>query len=55
MSVPAGLDPRGLPLAVQLVAKPGSEAMLLAVAAQLEQARPWPRTATQPKEVTTHG
>jgi amidase len=45
MSVPAGLDPGGLPLAVQLVAPPGNEARLLAVAAQLEQLRPWPRTA----------
>ena len=45
MSVPAGLDPRGLPLAVQLVGRPGSEAVLLGVAAQLERLRPWPRTA----------
>lgn len=45
MSVPAGLDPDGLPLGVQLVAKPGGEAMLLGVAAALEQVRPWPRTA----------
>jgi amidase len=47
MSVPAGLDPRGLPLAVQLVAPPGNEARLLSVAAQLEQLRPWPRTANR--------
>ena len=45
MTVPAGLDPDGLPVAVQLVAPPGGEARLLAVAAQLERARPWPRTA----------
>ena len=45
MSVPAGLDPRGLPLAVQLVAPPGGEAQLLAIAAQLQQLRPWPRLA----------
>jgi amidase len=45
MSVPAGLSPTGMPLAVQLVGRPGSEATLLAVAAQLEQLRPWPRTA----------
>ena len=45
MVVPAGLDPRGLPLAVQLVAPPGNEPRLLSVAAQLEQLRPWPRTA----------
>jgi amidase len=45
--VPAGLDPRGLPLAVQLVAPPGNEARLLSVAAQLEQIRPWPRIANR--------
>jgi amidase len=48
MTVPAGLDSRGLPLAVQLVARPGGEATLIAVAAQLEQLRPWPRVAAQP-------
>ena len=47
MVVPAGLDPRGLPLAVQLVAPPGNEARLLSVGAQLEQLRPWPRTANR--------
>jgi amidase len=40
-SVPAGLDPDGLPRAVQLVARPGEETTLLALAAQLESARPW--------------
>jgi amidase len=45
MTVPAGLDPRGLPLAVQLVAQPGGEGQLLALAAQLEELRPWPRVA----------
>lgn len=45
MAVPAGLHPNGTPLSVQLVAKPGGEALLLAVAAQLEKLRPWPRTA----------
>jgi Asp-tRNA(Asn)/Glu-tRNA(Gln) amidotransferase A subunit family amidase len=45
MSVPAGTDPRGRPLAVQLVARTGGEAVLLSVAAQLEQLRPWPRIA----------
>ncbi|MEO6886537.1 MAG: amidase family protein [Jatrophihabitantaceae bacterium] len=45
MVVPAGLDPTGQPLSVQLVGRPGSEALLLSVAAQLEQQRPWPRTA----------
>jgi amidase len=45
MTVPAGLAPDGLPLAVQLVGRPGSEATLLQLAAQLEALRPWPRTA----------
>jgi amidase len=45
MAVPAGLDPRGLPLSVQLVAPPGGESRLLAVAAQLEELRPWIRVA----------
>ncbi|HEX4755614.1 MAG TPA: amidase family protein [Candidatus Dormibacteraeota bacterium] len=45
MVVPAGLHPDGMPLAVQLVGRPGSEAMLLGVAHQLEALRPWPRTA----------
>ncbi len=45
MAVPAGLHANGTPLSVQLVARPGGEAMLLAVARQLEALRPWPRTA----------
>jgi len=45
MSVPAGTGPSGTPLAVQLVGPPGSEATLLAVARQLEAARPWRRVA----------
>ena len=40
-SVPAGFDGDGLPLAVQLVGRADDEATLLALAAQLEQARPW--------------
>jgi amidase len=46
MTVPAGVHPfRKTPLAVQLVAPPGGEAILLAVAAQIEQAAPWQRIA----------
>jgi amidase len=45
MAVPAGLHPSGTPLSVQLVARPGGEALLLSIAAQLERVRPWPRTA----------
>lgn len=48
MTVPAGLDPSGQPLAVQLVGRPGAEAMLLSVAAQLELQRPWLRTVPSP-------
>jgi amidase len=40
-SVPAGFDSEGLPLAVQLAGRPNDEATLLALAAQIEQARPW--------------
>lgn len=45
MSVPAGRHPTGTPLSVQLVARPGGEALLLQVAAEIEQLRPWPRLA----------
>ncbi|WP_346657001.1 hypothetical protein [Streptomyces sp. F001] len=41
----AGHLPSGAPCAVQLVGRPGSEAELLGLAAQLEAARPWQRTA----------
>jgi amidase len=44
-SIPAGMSANGLPLAVQLIARPHDEPTLLAVAAQLEQARPWPAIA----------
>ena len=45
MVVPAGVHRSGLPLSVQLVARPGGEALLLSVAARLEALRPWTRTA----------
>ncbi|MEU6197272.1 amidase family protein [Streptomyces sp. NPDC047061] len=45
MSVPFGTLPSGAPCAVQLVGRPGSEAVLLEVAQQLETLRPWQRTA----------
>jgi amidase len=44
-AVPAGMHPVGVPMAVMLTAKPGSEALLLSVAKQLEGLRPWPRHA----------
>ncbi|GAA2896968.1 amidase [Streptosporangium fragile] len=45
MSVPYGMHSSGTPIGVQLVAAPGGEAQLLALAAQLEAAHPWPRHA----------
>jgi amidase len=41
MSVPAGFAVDGMPLAVQLIGRPGEEATLLSLAAQLEAERPW--------------
>ncbi|HEY1484610.1 MAG TPA: amidase family protein [Micromonosporaceae bacterium] len=45
MTVPMGVRPDGLPVAIQLVGLPGSELTLLSVAGQLEQASPWLRHA----------
>lgn len=42
ISLPLGRDADGLPIGVQLVAQHGREDLLLALAAQLERARPWP-------------
>ena len=42
ISVPAGLSGGGLPLAVQLVGRPGEEELLLGLAAQLERATDFP-------------
>jgi amidase len=41
MSVPAGFAADGMPLAIQLIARPGDEATLLSLAAQIEVERPW--------------
>src|SRR5262245_60473990 len=45
MAVPVGVIGADLPVAVQLVAAPGGEALLLGLAAQLERLKPWPRFA----------
>jgi amidase len=46
LTVPGGVHPRsGLPIGVQLAGPPGSERLLLGVAAAVERLRPWPRTA----------
>jgi Asp-tRNA(Asn)/Glu-tRNA(Gln) amidotransferase A subunit family amidase len=42
LSLPMGQSPEGLPINIQLIARPHEEELLLSVAAQLEQARgPW--------------
>jgi len=41
MAVPAGFAADGMPLSVQIVGRPGDEATLLSLAAQLEAERPW--------------
>lgn len=40
-SIPAGFSADGMPLAVQLIGRPGDEATLLRLAAQMERERPW--------------
>ncbi|MSO99684.1 MAG: amidase [Acetobacteraceae bacterium] len=41
VSLPCGFDAAGMPLAIQLVARPGEDERLLRVAALFERARPW--------------
>jgi len=41
MSIPFGFDAKGLPLAFQVIGRPGDEATLLSLAGQLEAERPW--------------
>lgn len=48
-SVPCGLAADGLPVGVQLVGRTDDEATLLSLSAQLEQARPWPVVAHEPR------
>ncbi|PIE27628.1 MAG: amidase [Micrococcales bacterium] len=45
LSVPIGLSQEGWPIGGQLLAATGQEGVLLALAAQLEQAQPWPELA----------
>jgi amidase len=40
-AIPAGFTTEGIPLSVQLVARPNDEATLLSLAAQIEAERPW--------------
>jgi amidase len=41
MAVPSGFAADGMPLSVQVIGRPGEEATLLSLAAQLEAERPW--------------
>jgi len=41
IAIPTGFTPEGLPVGVQLVGKPATEATLIALAAQLEALQPW--------------
>jgi amidase len=41
MAVPAGFADDGMPLSVQIIGRPGDEATLLSLAAQIEAERPW--------------
>jgi aspartyl-tRNA(Asn)/glutamyl-tRNA(Gln) amidotransferase subunit A len=41
VSLPCGFDAAGMPLAIQLIARPGEDERLLRVAALFERARPW--------------
>ena len=53
MSIPGGTHPAtGTPLGVQLVARPGRERTLLALAAQIEKTRPWHRHAPDYRDST---
>lgn len=44
ISLPCGFDPAGMPLAIQLIARPGEDAGLLRIAAAFERAHPWADT-----------
>jgi len=41
VSLPCGFDAAGIPLAIQLIARPGEDERLLRVASLFEQAHPW--------------
>jgi Asp-tRNA(Asn)/Glu-tRNA(Gln) amidotransferase A subunit family amidase len=41
ISMPNGFNRAGLPLAIQIVGRPGDEGGIISLAAQFEEARPW--------------
>lgn len=48
LALPLGIDDDNLPAAIHLVGRPGDEATLLELAAQVESARPFPRWPSSP-------
>jgi len=42
IAIPAGLDSNGLPIGIQIVGRPAAEATIIALAAQIEAAKPFP-------------
>ncbi len=41
ITIPTGFDPNGLPIGIQLIGRPAAETTLIALAAQVEAAKPW--------------
>jgi amidase/aspartyl-tRNA(Asn)/glutamyl-tRNA(Gln) amidotransferase subunit A len=41
ISMPNGFSKAGLPLAIQIVGRPGDESGIIALAAEFERTRPW--------------
>ncbi len=41
ITIPSGFDPNGLPIGIQLIGRPAAETTLIALAAQVEAAKPW--------------
>ena len=50
-SIPSGLTADGFPLGLQVIAPRGGESLVLSIAAQLEQLRPWPRHAPMAERI----
>ena len=48
ISLPCGFDADGMPLAIQLVGRPGEDAALLRAAAIFDQVRPWAHRLPEP-------
>jgi amidase len=55
ISLPTARDRSGVPIGTQLAARFGNEALLLRVAAQIEEAQPWSTAPTWPAQVPSVG